>query len=78
MLFKRKKREDSDWWKAFKCAEELYKDGCTHEGKDDIGCRIFKHAEGGERGYCGFNYQFDHGMLDYIEHRKLNKELYND
>ena len=41
MIFKRKKREESDWWKGLKSAEDLYQDGCTYEGKDDIGCQIF-------------------------------------
>lgn len=36
MIFKRKKREESDWWEGFKCAEELYKDGLTYEGKDEV------------------------------------------
>lgn len=66
------------WRKGLLAAEGLYKDGYTYEGKDSVGCHIFKHPEGGTSGYCGLNSEFDHGMLDYVEHRKLNKEIYND
>ena len=77
MIFKSKKQEEGDWWKGLKEAEDLYLAGFVHEGRDDIGCRIFKHPEGGSYGWGGMSYSFDRGMLDYIEHRKLNKEIYN-
>lgn len=38
---------------------------------------LVKHPEGGSSGYCGLNSNFDRGMLDYVEHRKLNREIYN-
>ena len=77
MIFKHEKREESDWWKGLKEAEDLYLTGFVYEGRD-AGCHIFNHPEGESCGHDGMSYSFDRGMLDYIEHRKLNKEIYND
>lgn len=69
--------EKNYWRDGLHTAEELYKLGFIYDGKDDLGCLIFKHPEGGSSGYCGLNSNFDRGMLDYVEHRKLNREIYN-
>lgn len=74
MLFKRKKREEGGWWKGLKEAEKLIGEGFSREGNkwslwiDESSVVIAPSRKTEHRD----------GMDDYIEHRKLNKESYND
>ena len=74
------KRVDRNWWRhGLHEAEELYKLGFCYDGIDDIGGHVFKHPSGCHQTFhFGEEWQYKKGMLDYIEHRKNNPEVFNE
>ena len=82
MISERKKREESDWWKGFKEAERLQQKGYVFDkgsSNTEMFCFTLDIVPSGRITYHGRgNSGFLTGMLDYVEHRKLNKEIYND
>lgn len=67
------KYKESDWWRGLKEAEKLTEEGFEREGNlwslwlsegyiVTVPCRKTKYRI---------------GMDDYLEHRKLNREIYN-
>lgn len=75
---KKKVREKDPYVKGLLTAEELFKDGYyfVEDRKGELGGLYFKHPEGGSAGYPGMEYRFQKGMLDYIEHRKVNPDIF--
>lgn len=68
------KYKESDWWKGLKEAEKLTEEGFKREGNLWSlwlfeGCIVAVPCR---------NTEYRIGMDDYLEHRKANKEIYND
>lgn len=71
--------EDRNYWKeGLYQAEDLYEMGFVYEGRNSLGYHVFKNPEGGCYESGGMEPMFNQGILDYVEHRKLNKDIYND
>lgn len=64
--------------KGIQAAEQHFKDGYYFAGKREDGLDgvYFKHPEGGSSGYLGLEYRFEKGMIDYINHRKANPDIF--
>ena len=77
MFRKKKEYVQSDWFRAFLEAEEFMKEGWI---VDEVQTRgndfYFKHPKGGTMGFLGMNWHYLRGIKDYVEHRKLNGEIY--
>lgn len=74
---KKKVREKDSYVKGLLAAEELYKNGYHFVDRSgEVNGLYFKHPEGGSSGYLGMEYRFNKGMLDYIEHRKANPDIF--
>lgn len=72
------KYKESDWWKGFKEAENLYQNSYIVDDSKSSWNQVYFLGE--TVGHVGFHGAGEYltGMIDYIEHRKLNKEIYND
>ena len=75
MIFKRKKRGESDWWKGLKEAEKLIGEGFSREGNK---WSAWTNDESYVVVVPSRKTEYRDGMDDYLEHRALNKEIYND
>ena len=72
------KYKESSWFRGFKEAENLYQNQyVVDDSKSCWNQLYFLSANGGNIGFHGAG-EYLTGMADYIEHRKLNKEIYND
>lgn len=76
-MFKKEEYEESRWFRGLKEAEEFMKVGWYYDPEESTSNHIsFRHPEGGRHGWCGMDWEFNRGMMDYVEHRKLNGEIY--
>jgi len=77
MFRKKKEYIQSDWFRGFLEAEDYMKEGWYFDKEQSSGNHVyFKHPQGGSIGWLGLNWSYTRGLLDYVEHRKLNGEIY--
>lgn len=76
------KYKESDWWRGFKEAERLLQSGYAFDNScssTEVFCFTLDIVPFGKISYHStISSGFLTGMIDYVEHRKLNKEIYND
>lgn len=75
---KKKVREKDSYVKGLLAAEELFKEGYYFAGdrEDGLDGLMFKHPEYGTSGYLDMEYRFQKGMKDYVEHRRVNPDIF--
>lgn len=66
----------SRWLEGVHMAEMFMKEGWLYNESDSTYNEVhFKHPEGGTHCWIGLG-DFNRGMMAYVEHRKLNGEIY--
>lgn len=79
MFRKKKEYVRSRWLEGLHDAEEFMKIGWYYDDSQSTYNQIyFKHAQGGSMGWLGLDGEYNRGLLAYVEHRKLNGEIYEN